>query len=197
MNNHSAMDELISALSRLPSLGRRSAQRIALHMLSKRDDIMFPLADALVVAANTIKPCTICGYLDAQCPCKICADGSKNRDQICIVAGACDVWALEGSGAYHGLYHVTGGVLSAMDGITPNDLFLDTLVNRANSAKEVILALPSTVDGHTTAHYIVDMLRGSDVKITRLAQGMPVGGELDYMDAGTISTALHARRGNT
>jgi recombination protein RecR len=189
-----ALDALIGALARLPGLGRRSARRVALHLLSRREEVMRPLARAMEAAAEAVRPCSVCGHLDARDPCGICADTARERAQICIVAGPGDVWAMEGAGAYRGLYHVTGGVLSALDGVGPEDLRLAALPARAAAAAEVILALPATVDGHTTAHYIADMLRGTGVRVTRLAQGLPVGGTLDHLDAGTIAAALHARR---
>lgn len=192
--NNGPLDTLVAALAGLPGLGRRSAQRIALHLLSRRDDVMRPLAAALSGAAEAIRPCAACGNLDARDPCGICADGGRERGQLCVVASVADVWALENSGAYRGLYHVTGGVLSALDGVGPGELNLAALPARAVAAREVILALPATVDGHATAHYVADMLRGAEARLTRLAQGLPVGGELGHLDAGTIATALHARR---
>jgi recombination protein RecR len=188
-------DKLVKQLSSLPGLGSRSARRIALHLLTKKTALMLPLAMTLQDAADSVLTCTTCGTLDTADPCRICRDPARNKTLLCIVAGVADLWAIERTGAFRGQYHVLGGVLSALDGIGPDDLSIDQLVLRVRggAVQEVILALSATVDGQSTAHVIMDRLEGSGVKITRLAHGMPVGGELDYLDDGTISTALKSR----
>ncbi len=189
------IDRLIKLLARLPGLGPRSARRAALSLLKKRESLMEPLAQALAVAASSIKACSQCGNLDDIDPCLICQDEKRDNSLICIVEDVADLWALERTGSYKGRYHVLGGVLSALDGIGPEDLNIGTLVDRvgAGDVGEVILATNVTVDGQTTAHYITDRLASSGVKITRLAHGVPVGGELEYLDDGTLMTALKAR----
>jgi recombination protein RecR len=195
-NDEGPLNHLIRLLGGLPGLGNRSARRIALHLLGKRQNMMIPLADALKKAAEEIKKCPDCGNLDMTQPCGICRNPARDRTKICVVAQVSDVWALERTGAYKGLYHVLGGLLSALDGIGPNDLKIPKLVARTenNHVQEVILALSATVDGQSTAHYIADHLDAGSMSITRLAHGMPVGGELDYLDDGTITTALKSRR---
>lgn len=189
------LDILIKQLSSLPGLGRRSAKRIALHLLTHKDTLMLPLAKNLSHTAETIQSCYSCGNLDEGEICRICRDTKRDRETICVVAGVGDLWAVERTRAYRGIYHVLGGVLSALDGVGPKDLAIPSLLEniKANNVKEVILGLGATVDGQSTAHYIMDQINNPDIKITRLAHGMPVGGELDYMDDGTISTALRAR----
>lgn len=189
------LQNLIRMLSSLPGLGGRSARRVALHLLSKRESAMLPLAHALEEAARNVKECLRCGNLDMTEPCSICRDEKRQRQQICVVAQVSDVWAIERTASFKGVYHVLGGLLSALDGIGPDELRIRELVNRARDEKpeEIILAMSATVDGQSTAHYIVDQLTGTDVKITRLAHGVPVGGELDYLDDGTITTALKSR----
>lgn len=186
---------LIRQLSRLPGLGARSARRIALYLLEHRENVMKPLASNLELAANTIVNCTQCGNLDVSDPCRICTDTGRDQGVICIVAHVADIWAIERTGQYRGGYHVLGGVLSALDGIGMDDLHLDELNTRVarGGIREVILALNATVDGQTTAHVIADQLEKASVKVTKLAHGLPVGGELDYMDDGTIGLALAAR----
>lgn len=190
---------LIRQLARLPGLGQRSARRIALHLLQHRAQIMQPLAASLTHAAAAVKTCTTCGNLGTTDPCGICRDGTRDTGAICVVAGVADIWAIERTGQYRGVYHVLGGVLSALDGIGPDELTLSGLQARAatGGVREVILALAATVDGQTTAHVISDMLAAlpHPIKITRLAHGLPMGGELDYMDDGTIGLALAARTG--
>ena len=190
------IDVLIKLLARLPGLGPRSARRAALSLIKKRESLMEPLAQALTSAASSIKPCSRCGNLDDADPCTICQDEKRDNSLICIVEDVADLWALERTGSYKGRYHVLGGVLSALDGVGPEDLNFGTLVDRvgAGGVSEVILATNVTVDGQTTAHYITDRLASSGVKITRLAHGVPVGGELEYLDDGTLMTALKARR---
>jgi len=191
------LDILIRQLSSLPGLGRRSAKRIALHLLTNKDNLMHPLAKNLNHVADIIQTCESCGNLDEGEICRICRDPKRNRDQLCVVATVADLWAIERTGTYNGTYHVLGGVLSALDGIGPQDLALDSLKSNieAQNISEMILALSATVDGQSTAHYITDMIGKPEIKITKLAHGMPMGGELDYLDDGTIATALKARAG--
>ena len=190
------IERLIGLLAKLPGLGPRSARRAALHLLKRKDTVMMPLARVMEETAEAIGMCGICGNLDSRVPCGVCADPGRDGAQICVVEEVADLWALERAGAFRGRYHVLGGVLSALDGIGPEDLNLGGLLARAElpELREVILALPATVDGQTTAHYISERLEGRDVAVTRLAHGVPVGGELDYLDDGTISAALKARR---
>jgi recombination protein RecR len=195
MHQDGPLNTLIRMLAGLPGLGNRSARRVALHLLSKRRTVMIPLAEALRRAADEIRECGTCGNLDMQDPCSICQDSKRDRSKICVVAGVSDLWAIERTGAFKGVYHVLGGLLSAIDGIGPQELRLEALVIRTKEAaiEEAILALSATVDGQSTAHYIADHLDTNRLKITRLAHGVPVGGELDYLDDGTIITALKAR----
>jgi recombination protein RecR len=190
------IERLIQLLAKLPGLGPRSARRAALDLLKRRDTVLRPLAAALTQAAETIVTCRICGNLDSIDPCSICADAKREAGSICVVEDVADLWAIERSGAFKGRYHVLGGVLSALDGIGPDDLSIARLVERAASAdiREVILATNATVEGQTTAHYVTDRLAGTNVQVTRLAHGLPVGGELDYLDDGTLTAALRARR---
>jgi len=200
------LDRLIQLLARLPGLGPRSARRAALKMIQKPETLMLPLATALQRAAETIRACSSCGNLDVSDPCAICRDPARDAGIICVVEEIGDLWALERSGAFKGRYHVVGGTLSALDGRGPEQLNIATLVERVQTRAdrpggspggkpgEVILALSTTVDGQTTAHYIAERLAGSGVVVSRLAQGVPVGGELDYLDDGTLSAALKARR---
>jgi recombination protein RecR len=190
------IERLIQLLARLPGLGPRSARRAALHMLNRRDTVLVPLARALTEAADTVRPCRLCGNLDSIDPCAICADPRRDPKTLCVVEQVADLWAMERSGAYRGRYHVLGGVLSALDGVGPEDLRIASLVERAGApeVEEVILALNATVDGQTTAHYVADRLAGAGVTVTRLAHGVPVGGELDYLDDGTLTAAMNARR---
>ena len=194
----SDIDHLIQLLARLPGLGPRSARRAALKMIQKPETLMLPLAAALQRAAENIRACSACGNLDASDPCKICRDPGRDAGVICVVEAVGDLWALERSGAFKGLYHVVGGTLSALDGRGPAQLNIGGLVARvqqgAGKPGEVILALSATVDGQTTAHYIAERLAGLGVTVSRLGQGVPVGGELDYLDDGTLSAALKARR---
>ena len=192
----SEIERLIQLLARLPGLGPRSARRAALHLIKKRESLMLPLATSLQQAASEITRCGTCGNLDTADPCAICRDPKRNRALICVVEDVADLWALERSGAFGGLYHVLGGTLSALDGRGPEQLAIGALVGRASGPEvsEVILALGATVDGQTTAHYIHERLAEAGVSITRLAHGVPVGGELDYLDDGTLTAALRARR---
>ena len=191
------LQRLIDLLAKMPGLGPRSAKRAALYLLKKREPVMRPLAFALDDAANKVKACTICGNWDSMDPCAICVDSERDQSVLCVVEDVSALWALERAGAHKGRYHVLGGVLSAIDGIGPEDLNIATLLDRVGSASpvsEVILAMNMTVDGQTTAHYITERLESSGVSVTRLAHGVPVGGELDYLDDGTLATALKSRR---
>jgi recombination protein RecR len=191
----SPLDQLIQLLAKLPGLGPRSARRAALHLLKRREALMEPLAAALAGAARTIRPCSRCGNLDTADPCAICADPKRDAATICVVEDVADVWAIERTGSYAGLYHVLGGMLSAIDGVRPEDLRMPLLLERVGAgAAEIIIALDATVEGQTTAHYIADRLAPLGTRVTRLAHGVPVGGELDYLDEGTLTAALKARR---
>jgi recombination protein RecR len=186
---------LIQLLARLPGLGPRSARRAALDLLKKGKTAMTPLADALTDAASKITACSNCGNLDTSDPCHICLDVKRDKSAICVVEEVADLWALERA-SYGGQYHVLGGVLSALDGVGPEDLTIAGLIQRASDdgVSEIILAMNATVDGQTTAHYITDRLVDCHVTVTRLAHGVPVGGELDYLDDGTLIQAMKARR---
>jgi recombination protein RecR len=190
------IDHLIALLSKLPGMGPRSARRAALKMLQQPESRMLPLAAALAQAARAVRPCSICGNLDSQDPCSICANQQRDHSIICVVEGVGDLWALERAGVHHGLYHVLGGTLSAMSGIGPEDLNVTSLLSRIaqGNVAEVILALGATVDGATTAHWLTDQLRPTGVEITRVGQGVPMGGALDVLDDGTLAAALRARR---
>jgi recombination protein RecR len=189
----SEIERLIQLLSKLPGLGPRSARRAALALLKKRDTLLEPLAAAMTDAAAAIKPCEICGNLDTKSPCAICSDNRRDSHILCVVEDVADLWALERAGVFRGRYHVLGGALSALDGVTPEKLNVGSLVERVKQGvDEVILAMNATVEGQTTAHYLMDVL--TNVKVTRLAHGVPVGGELDYLDEGTLSAAFKARR---
>jgi recombination protein RecR len=189
------IERLIQLLARLPGLGPRSARRAALHLIKKREALMHPLAEAMQLACERIVICTHCGNVDTADPCSICRDERRDPTILVVVEDVADLWALERSGAVRARYHVLGGTLSALDGVRPEDINLPKLVERAAdpALKEIILALNATVDGQTTAHYITDLISHLPVKITRLAHGVPVGGELDYLDEGTLSAALRQR----
>lgn len=191
------IERLIQLLAKLPGLGPRSARRAALHLVKKREQLLGPLAEAMAAARERIVVCTTCGNIDTSNPCSVCRDARRDDGLIVVVADVSDLWALERSGAVSGRYHVLGGVLSALDGIRPEHLTLDALVARASdpAVKEVILALSATVDGQTTAHFITDLLTHLPVKVTKLAHGVPVGGELDYLDDGTLAAAIRQRTG--
>jgi len=190
------IERLISLLAKLPGLGPRSARRAALALLKRRDQLLEPLSAALGEAAARVSVCSACGSLDTRDPCSICADAARDASLICVVEEVGALWAMERTGAYRGRYHVLGGLLSALDGVGPEALRIGPLAARARDepVKEVILALPATVDGQTTAHYLADRLAGTGVAVTMLARGVPVGGELDWLDDGTIAQALRARR---
>jgi len=189
------IERLIALLARLPGLGPRSARRAALFLIKKREQIMAPLGAALQTAFEKIEICRTCGNIDTQNPCTVCIDARRDRSILVVVADVADLWALERAHAVNARYHVLGGTLSPLDGIGPQDLSVDALVTRAHEPEvtEVILALNATVDGQTTAHYITDLLHDANVKVTRLAHGVPVGGELDYLDEGTLSAAIRQR----
>lgn len=189
------IERLIHLLSRLPGLGPRSARRAALHLVKRREELMEPLAAAIADAHEKIAECTTCGNIDTRDPCTVCADPSRDPSILVVVENVADLWALERAGVVSGKYHVLGGTLSPLDGIGPEQLNLSGIIERArgSSVKEVVLALNATVDGQTTAHYITDLLRDTGVKVTRLAYGVPVGGELDYLDEGTLSAAIRSR----
>jgi recombination protein RecR len=189
------IERLIQLLARLPGLGPRSARRAALFLIKKREQIMAPLAGAMQTAFERIQICNNCGNIDTQSPCTICMDPRRDPAIIVVVADVADLWALERAHALNARYHVLGGTLSPLDGVGPQDLAIEALVSRAqdSAVTEVILALNATVDGQTTAHYITDLLQGANVKVTRLAHGVPVGGELDYLDEGTLAAAIRQR----
>ncbi len=190
------IERLISLLAKLPGLGPRSARRAALDLIKKRDGLMKPLAASMALAADKISTCNVCGNVDGQNPCHICAAPARDQSTICVIQDVGDLWAMERAGAFKGQYHVLGGTLSALDGVRPEDLNIAGLIDRAKDpvVKEVILAMNATVDGQTTAHYITDHLESAGVTISRLAHGVPVGGELDYLDDGTIAAAMKSRR---
>ncbi len=188
------IERLIGLLAKLPGLGPRSARRAALALLKRRDQLLEPLSAALLEAKAKVRACGVCGALDSRDPCQVCSDPERDRTLICVVEEVGALWALERGGAYKGLYHVLGGLLSALDGVGPETLRVRELLARTGEVKEVILALPATVDGQTTAHYLAERLSASGVALTMLARGLPVGGELDWLDDGTIAQALRARR---
>ena len=190
------IEKLIGLLAKLPGMGPRSARRAALRMLQQPEARMLPLASALAEAARAVKSCRLCGNLDSRDPCAICTDPRRDRALICVVEGVGDLWALERAAVFHGLYHVLGGTLSALSGVGPEDLNVPTLLSRTAEGRvtEVILALGATVDGATTAHWLTDRLKPLGVTVTRVAQGVPIGGALDVLDDGTLAAALRARR---
>lgn len=190
------IERLVQLLSKLPGLGPRSARRAVLQLLKRRESLMQPLAMALRDASERVQACTTCGNLDTMDPCAICNDPRRDARQLCVVEDVADLWALERTASYKGRYHVLGGTLSALDGIGPDDLNIPALIARVrdNPGAEVILATSATVDGQTTAHYIADRLHEHGIKVSGIAHGVPVGGELDYLDDGTISAALRDRR---
>ena len=189
------IEKLIQLFSRLPGIGPRSARRVVLQCLKKRDTLLSPLAEGLIQARNAVKDCEVCGNIDTISPCNICIDTSRDETIICVVEDIADLWALSRTGAFKGKFHILGGVLSPMDGVGPDDLNINGILQRvyAGGGVEVILATNLTVEGQSTAHYIAEKLHGMDVKITRLAHGVPVGGELEYLDDGTLSTAINSR----
>lgn len=195
-NSPNEIDNLEHLFSRLPGLGPRSARRIVLHLLKKKDTLMPSLASSLTVAMKSIVSCSLCGNIDIINPCSICTDIKRDNKVICVVEGVTDLWALQKVSSFRGLFHVLGGVLSALDGIGPADLRIEPLIGRINDNKisEIIIALPVTVDGQTTAHYLKEEISKLNITVTQLSHGVPVGGELDYLDDGTISAAINSRR---
>ncbi len=189
------IERLIQLLARLPGLGPRSARRAALHLVKRKETLMEPLSDALAEAVATIVTCETCGNIDTRSPCTLCNDATRDRSTLIVVEDVSDLWALERADATNAVYHVLGGVLSPLDGVGPDDLTIAQLIDRAHGGaiKEIIIAVNATVEGQTTAHYITDQLDGLPVAITRLAHGVPVGGELDFLDEGTLSAAMRAR----
>lgn len=198
MNSHkpNTIDALIKRLAKLPGMGQRSARRVALHLLTDQDKNLSPLQEVLQTARDTVKTCHICGMLDEVDPCAICAHPTKNKNQICLVQSVGDVWAMERTGFYDGHYHILGGVLSALDGITPDKLSINQLFNRLENVGEIIIALGATVDGQATAHYIAERIRSAhpSIEISRLAYGVPIGGEVEHLDDSTLATAMKSRR---
>lgn len=190
------IERLIALLAKLPGMGPRSARRATLALLKRREQLLTPLAQALADAAERVKTCSVCGALDTRDPCAVCADPERDAGMICVVEEVGALWAMERGGSFRGRYHVMGGLLSALDGVGPDALRVGSLVTRASAPEvtEVILALPATVDGQTTAHYLAERLAPCGVTISMLARGVPVGGELDWLDDGTIAQALRARR---
>lgn len=190
------IDRLIKLIAKLPALGTRSARRIVLQLLKKKETALPELIEALQNMADNVQKCPICGNFDTSVPCSVCSDLSRDEQVICVVQDVADLWAMERVGIYKGQYHVLGGILSALDGVTPEDLNIESLFERLSKGriKEVILALPATIDGQITAHYLLSRLKNLPLKTTTLAQGIPIGAELDYMDDGTIQMALNARK---
>jgi recombination protein RecR len=193
-NGGPEIEQLIQLLARLPGLGPRSARRAVLQLIKKKEQLMIPLSAALDRAVDAVRICEVCGNVDTISPCRLCTDPRRGETGLLIVVeDVADLWALERAGVGAVRYHVLGGVLSPLDGIGPDDLSIDALIGRAAAFSEIVLAVNATVEGQTTAHYITDRLAGSGAKVTRLAHGVPVGGELDYLDEGTLSQALKAR----
>lgn len=193
-NGGPEIEQLIQLMARLPGLGPRSARRAVLQLIKKKDHLMIPLAMAMDRAVDAVRTCAVCGNIDTVSPCAICADTRREESgMLIVVEDVADLWALERAGVGAVRYHVLGGVLSPLDGVGPDDLSIDALLRRAPDYREIVLAINATVEGQTTAHYVTDRLAGSNVKVSRLAHGVPVGGELDYLDEGTLSQALKAR----
>lgn len=190
------LEQLIGLLSKLPSLGPRSARRAVLSLLKQKESKFIPLVSAMQTVLEKVEPCPLCGNMDTQTPCSVCQDAKREKSLVCVVQDVADLWALERAGAFKGVYHVLGGVLSALDGIGPEELNIELLIQKASSGliKEIILALPATIEGQTTVHYLSDRLSEFDVSVSTLSRGVPVGGELDYLDDGTLQLAFNARR---
>lgn len=188
------IDTLSNLLSKLPGLGPRSARRAVLHLFKNKEKLFVPLIAALSQTLDAVKICEVCGNLDTSSPCHICSDGRRNHEQMCVVEEVADLWAIERSGLFKGVYHILGGTLSAMDGRGPDQLGIPKLIKRAEAMKEVILATNATVDGQTTAFYITEQLKHLNISVTRIAYGIPVGGELDYLDEGTLGAAFKSRQ---
>ena len=189
------LEKLIKKVSKLPGLGPRSSRRVVLHLLKDKEKLLLPLIENLNTVANKIRSCVECGNLDENAICQICKDSSRNQNLLCVVETVADLWALERSNVYNGKYHILGGVLSAIDGVNPEQLNIASLEKRLEnkSITEIIIAISATLDGQTTAHYLAEILSKFNINITRLAHGLPVGGELDFLDDGTIAQALKAR----
>lgn len=189
------IERLIQLLAKVPGLGPRSARRAALHLIKKKEQLLQPLAGAMADAAEKVGICSTCGNIDSADPCSVCTDHSRDQATLVLVSDVADLWALERAGTLNAQYHVLGGTLSPLDGVGPDDLNIATLVNRVAQGhiKEVIVALNATIEGQSTAHYVIDQLLGFNIRVTRLAHGVPVGGELDYLDDGTLSAAMRAR----
>ena len=192
----SDIEKLIKQVAKLPSLGTRSARRIVLHLLKKKESSLLPLIENLQNVANNVKTCEICGNLDTSNPCSVCSSPSRDVSIICVVQDVTDLWAMERVSQFKGKYHVLGGVLSALEGIAPEDLNIDSLIQRISSreVKEVVFALPATIEGQITSHYLSSILKDYNIKLSTLAQGIPMGAELDYMDEGTLQLALTSRK---
>ena len=190
------IDALTQALSRLPGLGPRSARRAVLHLLKQRESVLGPLRDALIAVEERLQTCRVCGNIDTVDPCLICTDARRDQRSLCVVEEVADLWALDRSRLFPGRFHVLGGHLSALEGVRPEDLAIDLLVRRVEGGgiDEVVLAMNATLEGQTTAHFIAERIERFPVRVTQLAHGMPVGGELDYLDEGTLAQALRARR---
>ncbi len=190
------IEKLVKQIAKLPSLGTRSARRIVLHLLKKKETALLPLIESLQEVAEHIQTCEICGNFDTASPCSVCTSAARDNKVICVVQDVADLWAMERVSQFKGKYHVLGGVLSALEGVVPEDLNIEPLVARIarDGVQEVILALPATIDGQITSHYLSSRLKDFDIKITTLAQGIPMGAELDYMDEGTLQLALNSRR---
>lgn len=190
------IENLIKIIAKLPSLGTRSARRIVLQLIKKKETIMLPLMEAMQNVSDNIKTCEICGNFDTVSPCMICSSEKRENETICVVQDVADLWAMERAGFYRGKYHVLGGVLSALDGVSPEDLNIESLFGRLSreNVSEIILALPATIDGQITSHYLISKLKDYNVKVSTLAKGIPMGAELDYMDEGTIQLALDSRK---
>ncbi len=190
------IEKLIKLVAKLPALGQRSARRIVLQLLKKRESLFLPLISAMQDVAQNVKTCEICGNFDTESPCPICSSTTRDDSVICVVQDVADLWAMERVSFFKGKYHVLGGILSALDGVSPEDLNIEKLFYRIqkDGVKEIILALPATIDGQITSNYLIQKLKNFDVKISTLAQGIPMGGELDYMDEGTIQLALNSRK---
>ena len=190
------IEKLIKVVAKLPALGQRSARRIVLQLLKKRESLLLPLISALRDVADNVKTCEICGNFDTESPCPICSSNARDASLICVVQDVADLWAMERGGMFRGKYHVLGGILSALDGVSPEDLNIEKLFYRIEKEgiNEVILALPATVDGQITTNYLMQKLKPFNIKISTLAQGIPIGGELDYLDEGTIQLALNSRK---
>ena len=190
------IEKLVKLVAKLPALGTRSSRRIVLQLLKKRETLFLPLIEAMREVAENVKTCEICGNFDTESPCPICASETRDSSTICVVQDVADLWAMERVSLFKGKYHVLGGILSAMEGVVPEDLNIDSLAKRIASGtiKELVLALPATIDGQITSHYLLSRFKDSGVKITTLAQGIPMGAELDYMDEGTLQLALNSRK---